>query len=85
MDRFDGETAELRLTIEKFENRTKSKFVNLGSDEETDAAINAFFTDKRKVTNLVTFAQGGAALGLSQILLTSPPTVTSVKVTPQLQ
>ena len=58
MDRFDGETAELRLTIEKFENRTKSKFVALGSEEETDAAISAFFTDKRKVLSHICTGSG---------------------------
>ena len=49
MDRFDGETGEIRLLVEKYEARTQGKFRALASVEETDAAIVAFFTDRRKV------------------------------------
>ena len=53
MDRFDGETAEIRLLREKFNTRVQGKFHALGTVEETTAAMEAFFTDQRKLTLLM--------------------------------
>ena len=53
MDRFDGESAEVRLLVEKYQTRVQAKFHALGTVEATNAAIEAFFTDKRKFTLLM--------------------------------
>ena len=50
MDRFDGESAEVRLLLEKYGTRRQGKFCTLASVGETDRAIEVFFEDKRKVT-----------------------------------
>ena len=49
IDRYDGENMELRLLMEKFNNRWQSKFSALETVEATKAAMVEFLTDQRKV------------------------------------